>query len=333
MKQPIHNISWLTSDTSKISLGGSTEKLKVKIPMPAEIGEGFSEHLHLPSGILLIQTKIIFNRAHNSLPHVIPYGTFSTEFPSDVFFSHIIHKGQMDLISKISDQSSSRNSKFNLFAFNNKFEIEQHVYTEEDLAYTAIAIPKKTLISLVGDDMYSLLIKTLGLSESANPIATEIAIPNYISDILKNVLPNSLQNDLRVFHAKTKVLQYLSDVSLYLNSSDIFLGSHKSSTIAEQLFEYLRTLEGNIPTLMELSQKFGVNAIKLNNIFLKKYNESIYSFIINHRLLQAHQAITSSSLSLKTISFRIGYSNVNNFTAAFKKKYGITPGILRKNSL
>lgn len=333
MKQPNHNISWLINDNLETSLGGQTEKLRIEIPIPAKIGSGFSEHLHLPNGILLIHTKLFFNRTNKSLPHKIPYGTFESAFPTDVFFSHVIHKGSIEMLSRTSGQLVTRESKTNMFSFANSFNIEQHIYSQENLSYTVIAIPKSTLINLVGHDMFKKLFKVLGLYDLPNRTAIEIAIPMYISNILKNILPLTLHNDLRVLHAKSKVLQYLTDVSLYLNSNIIFLDSDESLEIAEELYIYLTTLEGSTPTLSELAKKFGTNAIRLNNIFSKKYNESIYSFIINFRLSQAHHAITSTRISLKTISFRIGYTNVNNFTAAFKKKYSINPGALRKNSL
>jgi len=33
---------------------------------------------------------------------------------------------------------------------------------------------------------------------------------------------------------------------------------------------------------------------------------------------------------MKTLAHKIGYSHVNHFITAFKKKFGVTPGSLRK---
>lgn len=331
MLQPTHNIAWLIDDKSSVALGGQTDKLRIEIPLPPEIGHGYSEHLHLPGGILLIQSKLFFNRSNGKLlPPKMPYGIFETQFPSLVLFIHIVHKGEMEVISKITEQSVLRTSRSGMFAMFDKFLIEQHVDTKEDLAYTGIAIPQETLINLVGDDMYKDLLEALRLTESGSPYANEIDVPTTISMRLRDSLPNTLQKNLRVLHAKSKVLQYLSDIALHTTSKYNLVWSEESPVIAEQLYQYLINLEGDTPTLTDLAKKFGLNPIKLNSEFSKKYGESIYTFIINLRLSQAHQALTSSTIPMKVISSRIGYSNVNNFIAAFKKKYGVTPGVLRK---
>ena len=330
MLQPTHNIAWLIDDKSSMAVGGQTDKLRIEIPLPPEIGHGHSEHLHLPGGILLIQSKLFFNRSNSKLlPPKIPYGLFETQFPALVFFIHIVHKGEMEMISKITEQSVLRTSRSGLFAMFDRYLLEQNVYTKEDLAYTAIAIPHETLINLVGDDMYRELLEALGLTESGSPYANEIDVPTAISMGLKNSLPNALQTNLRVLHAKSKVLEYLSDIALHTTSKYNVVRSEESPVITEQLYQYLLNLEGDTPTLTDLAKKFGLNPIKLNSEFSKKYGQSIYTFIINLRLSQAHQALTSSKIPMKVISSKIGYSNVNNFIAAFKKKYGITPGALR----
>jgi AraC-like DNA-binding protein len=330
MLQPKHNISWLIDDMSSVEVGGQLNKLKIEIPLPSDIGHGHSEHLHLPGGILVIQSKLFFNRTNNNLlPPKLPYGIFETQFPSVVLFIHIVHKGEMEMISKTTGQAAIRTAGTNLFAMFDQFTLEQNIHTKEDLAYTGIAIPQETLNSLVGDELYKQLLKALMLSESGDPHANVINVPKSISMHLQNSLPDSLQQNLRALHAKSQILQYLSDIILHLNAKDKPLITEEPSIIADELYHYLINLEGATPTLMDLAKKFGINAIKLNNEFSKKYGESIYSFIINLRLSQAKQALTSSKTPMKIISARIGYSNVNNFIAAFKKKYGITPGALR----
>ena len=92
----------------------------------------------------------------------------------------------------------------------------------------------------------------------------------------------------------------------------------------------LENSEGSIPSLSNLSKKFGISSAKLNSEFIKTYNESIYSYIWNLRLFQAYKALTATDLPMKTIAHKIGYSHVNHFIFAFKKRFGVTPGSLRK---
>jgi AraC-like DNA-binding protein len=63
---------------------------------------------------------------------------------------------------------------------------------------------------------------------------------------------------------------------------------------------------------------------------MNEYGESIFSFLTNYRLEQARMAIEKSGQPLKVIAHRIGYSHVNHFITAFKRKYNYTPGSLRQ---
>jgi transcriptional regulator GlxA family with amidase domain len=100
--------------------------------------------------------------------------------------------------------------------------------------------------------------------------------------------------------------------------------------ILRELHHYLMHLEGDMPTLKELGSKFGTSPQNLNKGFMREYGQSIYCMVTNHRLNLAHQVLVNSSLPIKTIATRMGYSHVNHFTYAFGKKFGYPPGSLRR---
>jgi hypothetical protein len=61
-----------------------------------------------------------------------------------------------------------------------------------------------------------------------------------------------------------------------------------------------------------------------------EYGASVYNFVTDHRLNQVHASIIASTTPLKTLAARLGYSHVNHFIVAFKRKFGYPPGSLRK---
>lgn len=85
--------------------------------------------------------------------------------------------------------------------------------------------------------------------------------------------------------------------------------------------------------LSEIALKFGRSARALNEEFIQEYGESIFSFITNQRLEEARLAIMNSDISLKKLAQRLGYSHVNNFSAAFTRKYGYGPSKLRNGRM
>jgi AraC-like DNA-binding protein len=52
----------------------------------------------------------------------------------------------------------------------------------------------------------------------------------------------------------------------------------------------------------------------------------------DHRLAQAHALLQTEQISMKVLAARLGYSHVNHFIAAFRKKFGYPPGSLRKKT-
>lgn len=85
----------------------------------------------------------------------------------------------------------------------------------------------------------------------------------------------------------------------------------------------------------------GVQAlIKLSNFshahlyrLMKKYeNITPQKYIFNLRMNMAYDLIRNSNLDFESISEKVGYSSFGHFCSAFKKKFNITPALLRKIS-
>ena len=79
-----------------------------------------------------------------------------------------------------------------------------------------------------------------------------------------------------------------------------------------------------------MAERFGMSARWLNNEFAREYGKTIYAFVTDMRLAEAQAALMQSSLSIKALSVRLGYSHVNHFTTAFKRKFGYPPGSVRR---
>ena len=127
------------------------------------------------------------------------------------------------------------------------------------------------------------------------------------------------------------IFQYLIELNIFITSSHEsinFLG--KNDFNVDALHAELLQITADIPKLTDLAQKYNVTPSKLNQSFLNKYSQSIYSFLSNQRLEQAYQALSKTNIPMKTLAHKIGYSHVNHFITAFKKKFGVTPGSIRQ---
>lgn len=94
--------------------------------------------------------------------------------------------------------------------------------------------------------------------------------------------------------------------------------------------EYCRLNLKSKLTIIGLSQIAGFNTTKLKNDFKKVYKTTIFKHITQLRMDKARQLIQEEGLSIAEVSYEVGYSNPQHFTAAFKKTIGYLPSKLIK---
>lgn len=83
-------------------------------------------------------------------------------------------------------------------------------------------------------------------------------------------------------------------------------------------------------SLKELSRKVSLNEFKLKIGFQQQFNSSIYKWLVEQKMQLAKKLVLSTNKPVKELAKLTGYSKTNNFIAAFKRKFGVSPGTLRK---
>lgn len=115
-------------------------------------------------------------------------------------------------------------------------------------------------------------------------------------------------------------------------SSTIFLSKTDVSRI-HQAREILEEQMEEPPTLSELARLTGLNEFKLKRGFRQVFSTTPYSHLRDARLNKARKYIESGEMNVCETCTAVGYSNLGNFITLFKKRFGTTPGELRKSAL
>ena len=303
----------------------SADIKKIQFPYPPDLATGYSEHIELHDNIVIIKDTHQF--IGRGKPPEIPLGRFHIEFPSSTFVVHMMHAGHIDYFSE--NYYSKRVPGNDLFVRTESAKFEQILFTQEDISLSAISISELQLTNILGPEISEALFQNLGLLKTTKH--AEFRIPRTISNKINNCAFNTYEGKMRSLFGQTIVLQYLLELNLYISSSREFLNDlHKIKFNIEDLHAELLQITVEVPRLIDLAKKYNVSPNKLNQTFIKKYNQSIYSFLSNQRLDQAFQALRETDVPMKSLANKIGYSHVNHFITAFKKKFGATPGSLRK---
>lgn len=101
-----------------------------------------------------------------------------------------------------------------------------------------------------------------------------------------------------------------------------------------ELLKYARKLllkdPQNPPTIAQLAKSVGLNEDKLKKGFKALFDNTIFKTLTEHRMQQALKQVSKNDMSITEIAYDSGYENVSNFIAVFRKTFGKTPGMMRK---
>ncbi|TWI77930.1 AraC-like DNA-binding protein [Lacibacter cauensis] len=85
------------------------------------------------------------------------------------------------------------------------------------------------------------------------------------------------------------------------------------------------------PTIKSLAKKVAINEFKLKTGFRQLFHSSLFEFITDQKMHFAHHLLLNSDKPIKEIAALVGYPLTTNFITAFRKKFGYTPGSLRRS--
>ncbi|CAB3639219.1 Regulatory protein PchR [Achromobacter pestifer] len=81
------------------------------------------------------------------------------------------------------------------------------------------------------------------------------------------------------------------------------------------------------PSLPELARLAGTNVNKLTTGFRKLFGLSVYAFVRERRMEQAHALLAAGALTVSEAAYACGYTD-SHFTKAFRHRYGVLPSSL-----
>jgi AraC family transcriptional activator of pyochelin receptor len=93
--------------------------------------------------------------------------------------------------------------------------------------------------------------------------------------------------------------------------------------------EYLSQNIEDPPTLSALARITGLNEYKLKHGFKELFNITAFGFVAEKRLELAKVYLQDQQRTIGEIADLLGYSSIQHFSVAFKKKFGVSPNKVR----
>lgn len=192
----------------------------------------------------------------------------------------------------------------------------------------SVRIAHPLLEALLGQAVFTQLLERLGLDDTTTAVTHQI--PQHLTSPLQESMSDQFVGPARRLFAQAKALEYLGGLVDFFHAETKKTSARRHTKKVRELHEYLLALEGRLPTLGQLAAEFGLSAKQLNIEFKAEFGQSIFEYVTATRLEQARMAMLESRFPMKVIAERLGYSHVNHFITAFRRRFGYAPGSLRK---
>jgi len=156
---------------------------------------------------------------------------------------------------------------------------------------------------------------------------------NNVLEIMKKII--SLQNtDCNREISTSMLLQQLW--ILLLENLSIKSSDDRSTVISRTrlqiMMQYIHNHYSENISLEDIANSAALGKSSALHLFQENIKETPVNYLINYRLKQAALLLVDTEKKIAAISSKIGFNNVDHFCRSFKKAYGITPTVYRKQN-
>jgi AraC-like DNA-binding protein len=103
----------------------------------------------------------------------------------------------------------------------------------------------------------------------------------------------------------------------------------KDIELIHEVREYIHNNLDAPCSIITLAHKVGTNDFKLKKGFKELFGTTVFGYMQQVRMEEARRILLHTDRSVSDIAETVGYSNISNFTNAFKKHFGCSPRGLR----
>lgn len=154
-----------------------------------------------------------------------------------------------------------------------------------------------------------------------------------MQDIIRQILECPYDETTRQFYFDLKVREYLYVMlqrAYKRPPSRYRYTPYETSCIIKAHDMLLEDVSKKPMSLQMLSRAVAINEFKLKAGFKQIFGLSIFDCLHEARMEKARELLLSTDMPIKQICVLTGYPRMTNFITAFRKKFGYTPGALRR---
>ncbi|MBS1604574.1 MAG: helix-turn-helix transcriptional regulator [Bacteroidetes bacterium] len=181
----------------------------------------------------------------------------------------------------------------------------QHI---DDVLSTYLSLQVENVHREPLDSEYRRLIQEISEVDEGNPMRLAI-IQNRVMLLIERFF-------LRIYERKRNI-----HFNIPMSKADIDRVMQVEAVLTRDIFM-------PAPTISQLARMVSISESKLKKDFKMLYGVPVYEYFQKVRMQAAKDKLLAGGHSVKEVAMELGYSNLSNFTIAFKKEFGLLPSKL-----
>ena len=172
---------------------------------------------------------------------------------------------------------------------------------------------------------------------SRNPTAESEPDPLYV---LKSLLARFVKFNVDIKEDKTLLNRSMYYAIVHhlltffrVNKPKLQVSTNSKAELMDSIARYIDRNYKQPLSLNQLAQQFHLSPPYLSKMFKQLYGTTFSNYLMDIRLQNCLQELSSRERSIEELSEQYGFPNSRSFISHFKNKYGITPGHYRKQHL
>lgn len=157
-----------------------------------------------------------------------------------------------------------------------------------------------------------------------------LSSPNRVIILMKQLQDTSLR-----FHNTFLNNSLTAAVLGEINCQSPFYRTYTSETqrtqILQDIISYIQYHSSESLKVTELARYFGYNDKYLSSLFHEGTGMTLKQFILKSKMDSAMAELTDTNHTVSQIAYNVGFQDAHNFSTAFRKLTGMTPGQYRKS--
>lgn len=142
---------------------------------------------------------------------------------------------------------------------------------------------------------------------------------------LKRAVPEYVYDDLRTIESRGEARKYIHGYLFEILEALREQRSSKTPELLEKAIQYIHTNYVENITLEDVADEVGFSSYYFSKLFKKTFDITFSDYLTNYRITQAKELLRNPMMTVKGITYQVGFMDPNYFARVFKKIEGLTP--------